>query len=168
MRFDQYAFLFLVRIWCGIFRRLRVFYYSRVLCSMGEGCQICDDVLITGHQKITLGNRVIINNHAIIQSCEGAVINIGNNVTISYSAKLITGGLIIGDDGVIHGQHEAKSIAVGDSAWIGAGAILLPGVSLGVGAVVAAGSVVSKDVAAYAVVGGVPARVIKKDVRAKQ
>lgn len=55
----------------------------------------------------------------------------------------------------------ALPIAVGDYAWIGAGAIILPGVTIGEGAVVAAGAVVTKDVAPRMIVAGNPARVLR-------
>lgn len=56
---------------------------------------------------------------------------------------------------------EIKPITIGNDVWIGAGAIVLDGVSIGDGAIVAAGAVVTKDVPAFAVVGGVPAKIIK-------
>jgi len=58
-------------------------------------------------------------------------------------------------------EHEGAPIVIEDSAWIGAGAIILAGVTIGRNAVVGAGSVVTKDVPAGAVVAGNPARVIK-------
>lgn len=57
--------------------------------------------------------------------------------------------------------RDNKEITIGNDVWIGANAILLPGVTIGDGAVIAAGAVVTKDVEDYAVVGGVPARFIK-------
>ena len=63
---------------------------------------------------------------------------------------------------------EDKPITIEDYAWVGSRATVLPGVTIGRGAVVAAGAVVTKDVPAYAVVGGVPAKVIgerAKDLR---
>ncbi|MDM8519999.1 DapH/DapD/GlmU-related protein [Anaerolineales bacterium HSG6] len=56
---------------------------------------------------------------------------------------------------------QRGSIIINDDAWIGAGTIILPGITVGEGAVVAAGAVVSKDVPSYTVVGGVPAKPIK-------
>ncbi len=55
----------------------------------------------------------------------------------------------------------AKGVTIGDDVWIGQNAIIMPGVTINNGAVVGAGAVVTKDVAAYDIVGGVPARVIK-------
>ena len=57
--------------------------------------------------------------------------------------------------------YFTKSIEVGDRVWIGAGAIILPGVRICEGAVIAASAVVNKDVEAYTLAGGVPARKIK-------
>lgn len=62
-------------------------------------------------------------------------------------------------------QYEAfgkGDIIVGDDAWIGFGSIIMPGVRIGQGAVIAAGSIVTKDVPAYSIVGGTPAKLIKK------
>ena len=72
--------------------------------------------------------------------------------TYAYKAKIVTGGL----EGVSKGD-----IIIDDDVWIGYGATILSGVHIGQGAVVAAGAVVSKDVPPYAIVGGVPAKVIK-------
>ena len=65
---------------------------------------------------------------------------------------------------MLHGEQEAISkgdIIIEDDVWIGYGAIILSGVHIGQGAAIAAGAVVSKDVPAYAIVGGVPAKIIK-------
>ena len=61
-----------------------------------------------------------------------------------------------------HNKENAFRIAIGNDVWIGYGAIIMNGVTIGDGAVIGAGAVVTKDVEPYAVVGGVPARIIKK------
>lgn len=86
-------------------------------------------------------------------------IKIGNNVTVASYVKLITGSHIL-DDAFFKAQF--KPIVIEDFCWIGTGCIILQGVTIGKGAVVAAGSVVTKDVEPYTVVGGVPAKFIKK------
>ena len=87
-------------------------------------------------------------------------------------APLVIGNCVVINDAVriLTGTHDINSgefrqinlkVAIGDYAWICTGALLLPGVQIGEGAVVAAGAVVSRDVPPYIVVAGVPARSVK-------
>jgi acetyltransferase-like isoleucine patch superfamily enzyme len=109
----------------------------------------------------------------------GQFTQIGKNVFINHACSFLDiGGITIEDDVLIgpkvnlitesHPLNPAerktllvKPIVIKQNAWIGAGATILPGVTVGKNAVVAAGAVVSKDVLANTVVGGVPARFIK-------
>jgi acetyltransferase-like isoleucine patch superfamily enzyme len=159
MRADARILLTVARWYRGGRRRLRNYYLSRVLGSMGEGCQISEHVLITRPWQTTLGRRAIVNDFCILQCCEAATISIGDAVTISYGAQLLTGGLQTAE-GLDHDTHLASSIMVESRVWIGANALVLPGVTLGRGSVVAAGAVVTNDVAAGHIVAGVPARVV--------
>lgn len=156
------SFLLFFQTLRGLRRRLRTFYYSMVMRSMGKDCQICDGVLITNPLQTKLGDKVVVNDAVIIQSCEGAEIEIGDDVTLSYGVKIITGGLVLSEKGAVQQQHEVKPITIGDKVWIGANAIVLPGVSIGVGSIVAAGSIVNKDVDSYTVVAGSPAKRIRQ------
>jgi acetyltransferase-like isoleucine patch superfamily enzyme len=127
---------------------------------MGRGCEICQHVAIHAPQCIFLGKGVKVNDGVILQPCEGATIRIGNEVTLSFCAMVLTGGL---DLGSLHAErsHQAAAVVIEDYAWIGARAVILAGVTVGQGAVVAAGAVVTRDVAPHTLVAGVPARLVK-------
>ena len=104
---------------------------------------------------------------------------IGKNVFINHDCSFLDlGGITIEDDvqigpkvSVITENHpldpstrkslDLKSVLIKRNAWIGAGAIILPGVTIGENSVIAAGAVVNKDVPANTVVGGIPAKIIK-------
>ena len=109
-------------------------------------------------KNIRLGKNVFINACCCFQDQGG--IDVGDGALIGHRVTLAT---------INHGLppderhiHYIAPIAIGKNVWIGSGATLLPGVTLGDGAVVAAGAVVSKNVEAGSIVGGVPARFIKR------
>ncbi|NJL59070.1 MAG: acyltransferase [Desulfobacteraceae bacterium] len=144
----------------GFRRRLRSIYYSNILKSMGKDCQICDHVLIYGHENISLGKHVHVNEGVILQSCVGSSITIGDCVILSYGAYVLTGGIQLAPD-IIWDKHLSSPVTIEDYAWIGARSIILPGVTIGKGAVVAAGSVVTQNVKPGSLIAGVPAKVKK-------
>lgn len=88
-------------------------------------------------------------------------ISIGNNCCVGNDVRLLTGSH---DVSSVHFDLVTKPIIIMDNVWIATGAIVLPGVTIGEGAVVGAGSVVTKNVEPWTVVGGNPVRVIKKRV----
>lgn len=129
------------------------------------GCEIGDDVKIGTFVEIQkgakIGNRCKISSHTFI--CEGVTVEdevfIGHNVTFindRYPRATATGGQL-----QTEADWKVVRTLVKRGASIGSSATLLCGVTVGEGAVVGAGSVVTKDVAAGAVVAGNPARVIK-------
>lgn len=109
-------------------------------------------------KNIRIGRRVFINACCCFQDQGG--ITLGDDVFVGHNVLMAT---------INHGLrredrliHELAPIVVEDDVWIGSGAILLPGVRIGAGAVVAAGAVVRTDVAPGTVAGGVPARLLKE------
>lgn len=111
-------------------------------CTIGSFCSIADGV------------RVGVGAHPL---------NLISTHPALYSIKTIFPYKLI-DDSIIDSlpsHEESKRINIGNDVWIGTDSIILDGVNIGDGAVIAAGSVVTKDIPSFAVVGGVPARVIK-------
>jgi putative colanic acid biosynthesis acetyltransferase WcaF len=111
---------------------------------------------IRAPRLLHIGRNSAIGRHCTIDARGG--ITIGRDVNISSDARLQTAKHLIDDPDFM---HDFSPIAVGDRAWIAEAAVVLGGVSIGEGAVVAAGAVVTKDVAPFTVVGGVPAHAIR-------
>jgi acetyltransferase-like isoleucine patch superfamily enzyme len=110
-------------------------------------------------QRVTIGANCAINHGVFILGRVG--VHIGDDVVLSARCMLLDAGLDTQDTrGVESRSHVAKPIRIEDGAWIGAGAIILPGVTIGHRSVVGAGSVVTKDVPAGTVVAGNPAKPI--------
>lgn len=134
--------------------RLRHWYWRKIGIKIGNNSSIAMHCFITG-SHITIGENSVINRFTYL---DGRVpLYIGNNVNVSHYTLIQT---------LTHDPQNPdficieKPVAILDHAWIGARAIILPGVTIGEGAVVAAGAIVSSDVPAYTIVGGVPARKI--------
>lgn len=108
--------------------------------------------------NLRLGERVFVNSGCAFQDQGG--ITIGDDVLIGHNAVLATLDHDLAPERRAD-MHPAP-IVIGDRAWLGANVTVLAGVRIGEGAVVAAGAVVTEDVPARTVVGGVPARVIRE------
>jgi len=107
---------------------------------MGDGVCINDDVWINAVGGVTIGNNVLIGPKVVVHSA---------NHKFSDVEKPIS------EQG-----HTLKAVTIEDDVWIGASSVILAGVTIGKGVVVGAGSIVNKNVEAYSVVAGNPARVI--------
>ncbi|MDE6298903.1 MAG: sugar O-acetyltransferase [Muribaculaceae bacterium] len=109
--------------------------------------------------NIEVGDNFFANYNFVV--LDGAKVKIGDNVFIAPNVGLHTAGHPLEAAPRNEGLEYARPIVIEDDVWIGAGVQVCPGVHIGRGAVIAAGSVVTKDVASKTVVGGVPARFIK-------
>ena len=108
------------------------------------------DVVIGSHTRVGIGN-VIIGPVTI-----GSHVNLAQHVTVTALNHNFSTSGMIDTQGV-----STAPVTISDDVWIGAGAVILPGVTIGEHVVVAAGSVVTKDIPSHSVVAGVPAKVIK-------
>jgi len=109
--------------------------------------------------KVHIGARTSIGFHCFIYASSG--ISIGYDCQIAPFVYVVDSDHGTRKDTLMNLQpNSAKPIQIGNDVWIGAHAVILSGVKIGDGAVVAAGAVVNSNVAPYAIVGGVPARVL--------
>ena len=163
--------------------RLRAAWHRMRGASLGDGVVIDASArLLRYPARIEVGADAILKAGSHLCPCrDGARVRIGARTTVGISTLIYASERIeIGDDCMIapfvhivdsnHGTrrgmpmnrqpNETAPILIGDDVWIGAHAVVLKGVTIGDGAIVAAGAVVRDDVAPYTIVGGVPARVI--------
>lgn len=144
---------------------------SRV--TIGDNCEIGASVNIDGSGQINIGNYTTIRQNSILGSVDN--IKIGNYVIISNNCTIRDHNShpidpikrkemsLSGFYGDLWRNIYAESapIIIEDNVWIGERAIILKGVTIGMGAIVATGAIVTKDVPPYSVVAGNPAKIVK-------
>ena len=109
--------------------------------------------------NIDIGENFYANVNFIV--LDGAKVTIGDNVFIAPNVGIYTAGHPLDVERRNQGLEYAWPVTIGDNVWIGAGAMILPGVTVGAGSVIAAGAVVNRDVPAFTLVAGNPARVVR-------
>jgi len=131
--------------------------FSRILNKEVQDVAIFTPIYINSGKYISIGKNVFINFDCTFLALGG--ITIEDDVLIGPKVSLIT------ENHPLNPRNRkglmGKSIHIKKNAWIGANAVILPGVTIGENAVVAAGAVVSKDVPDNTIVGGIPAKFIK-------
>jgi len=156
------ALLFLpLGMMCRIYSYLRVSYYKRKLAAIGDGTLLSANVEITWPNHVHLGKEISIGVSVSLGASSQGKIIIGDRCAIAAGTRFVTpthdyNVLPVSTVGI------NKDIIVGKDVWIGTSAVILPGITIHDGAVIAAGAVVAKDVPPDCLVGGVPAKVIKK------
>lgn len=136
---------------------VRHFFYRRMYrMKINQGVYIGRDCLIFRPDLVVIGNNSRIHWGCLLDGRRG--ITIGERVHISFSVKILTLQHDLDDP-----EYKAIGgpVVIGNRVCLNTNAIVLPGVTIGEGAVVAAGAVVTKDVEPYAIVGGVPAKLLR-------
>jgi len=125
----------------------RVVFYPGVWIAPGDNLEIGDDVDVALEVLITTSGGV----------------RIGDRTLIGYRTQILSANHVIPgrDERIFDAGHDAKPIVIENDVWIAANCMILAGVTIGEGAAVIGGSVVTKSVEPYTVVGGCPANVIK-------
>lgn len=132
--------------------------------KIGKSSDIHATVIMRQANNIEIGEHCLINHNNILQAGKmNGKIKIGNYVhsgadvmIIAFNHSYDTREVPIKEQDYYDG-----SITIGDDVWIGGGVSILAGVTIGKGAIIASGAVVTKDVPEYAIVGGVPAKILK-------
>ena len=129
--------------------------------NIGENVRVSSSVRIIGNGNLSIGDNTWIGPETMIVATSN--ISIGENVDIAPRVYIGTGTHEIGTDGHrMAGKGIEKDVKIGSGTWIGTGSIILPGVTIGPMCIIAAGSVVNKDVKDNTLVGGTPAKMIKQ------
>jgi acetyltransferase-like isoleucine patch superfamily enzyme len=140
----------------------RVGFWGPLRLFIGSHSALFDDVILSGVGEIHIGDRSSIGHNSVLVCRER--IQIGNDCMLAAFCYVLDvdhefrqTGRPIREQGL-----RIAPVVIGNDVWVGAGTIILRGVTIGDGAVIAAGSVVTRDVPPHTVVAGMPAKVIKR------
>lgn len=144
--------------------RLRAWALRLAGFNIGEGTALAGTPKISGgknlYKQLRVGRYCWFNIDCVLDV--HAEITIGNRVQLGQQVMLLTHTHELGPPGRRSAARRALPIRIENGAWLGARCTILPGVTVGKGAVVAAGAVVTKDVPANSMVAGVPARIVRE------
>ncbi|ARC85313.1 bacterial transferase hexapeptide family protein [Clostridium argentinense CDC 2741] len=153
--------------WMIRFKLSKRWFIRNKFGHIGNNSDLRPFVTIVGGKNIYIGNNVILRGGTQLHGSSkirGATITIEDDVLIAPNVFITVNNHNFSDISIpisMQGGNE-KSVHIKTGSWIGYGAIILQGVTIGRNSVVAAGAVVTKDVPDYTVVGGIPAKVIKR------
>jgi maltose O-acetyltransferase len=133
---------------------IRRLFLRRYLGAFGSGSNVQMGCRFLHGRKVFLGKRNVVNFGCLLDG-RRFPIRTGDDVSIGPEAAILTLGH---DPQSPEFADEGGEVGIGDKVWICFRATILPGISIGAGAVVAAGAVVTRDVEPYSIVAGVPAR----------
>lgn len=124
--------------------------------NIGEGSRVMSPLTVVRGNSVKIGRNVVVMNNSLFMAAGGIIIE--DDVMVAANVQLISNNHDLYDHQIL----ICKPVRLKRNCWIGAGATILPGITVGENAVVAAGAVVTKDVEDNTVVGGNPAKVIKR------
>jgi acetyltransferase-like isoleucine patch superfamily enzyme len=141
---------------------LKAQFLRLVGAQIGHRVVIYPGVYIIPGANLVIGNDVDLALDVLIQSSGG--VTIGDRTLVGYRTQIISSNHVVpqGHGRIFSAGAEYRPIRIGNDVWIGGNCMILPGITIGEGAVVAGGSVVTKDVDPFCIVGGCPAKLIKK------
>ena len=145
----------------ALFNALKAKLLRSMGARVGRRCVFYPGVWLMPGRMLELGDDVDLALGVIITTSGG--VKIGSRTLVGYRTQILSRNHRIGPSAerIFDSGHESLPVDIGCDAWIGANCVILPGVSIGEGAVIGAGAVVTKDVPSYAIAVGNPARVVR-------
>ncbi|ORX50048.1 isoleucine patch superfamily-like protein [Piromyces finnis] len=140
--------------------KTRIKYFEKLFKKFGKGSYIEPPFHCDYGYNVSIGNRSMFNVFNVILDC--GPVTIGNDCLFSPGCQIITVTHSLDYKERKNGIEYTKPVKIGNDCFFGAGCIVLPGVTIGDRVVIAAGSVVSTDIESDCVVGGNPAKVLRK------
>lgn len=142
--------------------KLRTKFYTLLMAEAGKNIFIFPPFHCPSPEGIHLKDNINISHNCLIGG-EGGVF-IGNFVMIGPNTCIVSGnhGFLRGDIPMVRQKPISAPIKIADDVWIGANVIILPGTTIGQGAIVGGGSIVTKNIEPYSIAAGNPAKVIRK------
>lgn len=144
--------------WDGFKDSCKEEFLKSLILHCGKEVRILQGCIFKGKKNISIGDYTWVGNNCYFLA--GAPIQIGNWCQIANNVIIVTVNHNINGEKYFDNTNN-RPIVIGNNVWIGANAIILPGVSIGDNSVVAAGSIVTKDIPACQLFGGNPARPLK-------
>lgn len=146
----------------NIFRKIRNWYVCDILKIMqkDDGNFFEENVYIGNAKNISIGKHCHINENVFIQGA-----TIGNFVMIAPNVAILNGTHKfdrVDVPMIMQGEEKELNPIIEDDVWIGRNAAVMPNIRIGRGSIIGAGAVVTKDVEPFSIMGGVPAKLIKK------
>jgi maltose O-acetyltransferase len=141
------------------FFALRALLLRSVGFGLAEDVRVCGDGWFYGRGPVEIGSDTWISPRSHFYTHPDAPIRIGARCDIGHEVSFITGSHRFGDASRRAGPGIANPIQIGEGCWIGARSVILGGVSIGAGTVIAAGAVVTSSLPTNVLAAGVPARV---------
>ena len=145
-----------------LFNFIKVGFLRLFGAKVGKRVTFYPGIKIIPAKNLALGDQVDLSWGVILAPSGG--ITIGDRSLIGFHTHIISVNHAIPPrpEPIFHSGYVNKPIVIGKDVWIGSHCVILPGVTIGEGAIVAAGSIVTKDVQPFTIVGGVPAKLIKE------
>jgi acetyltransferase-like isoleucine patch superfamily enzyme len=135
-------------------------YFRLIMARLGENSLMGEPSFVINPKNVSIGANTFIADH--VELIAHDKITIGDCVRISRGVRILTSSLIYTDKELPLRRHTYAPVVVERGAWLATNAVIMPGVTVGERAVVMAGAVVTENVPPYTMVGGVPAREIRK------